>query len=141
VPYAPSGDNSIIDTAVFAADAPGGGSNPVDEQAVESSTLTPANAPQTANSLGLAIQADDVGYVATIQIGTPPRTFNILMDSGSADFWVGAEGCVSKDGNNCVSSSSARFILTVLIPFCCIGEPRVSGIAILILVRGHPESL
>lgn len=26
-------------------------------------------------------------------MGTPPRDFKILMDSGSADFWVGAENC------------------------------------------------
>ena len=140
VPYAPSGDTHV-DTTVFAADASGGGFSPVDEQAVESNTLTPANTPQTANTLGLAIQADDVGYVATIQIGTPPREFNLLMDSGSSDLWVGAEGCESEDGNNCVSSSAEGFILPVLIPFRCIGKPRVSGITVLILIRGHPEAL
>lgn len=46
--------------------------------------------------------ADDVGYIATIQIGTPPQNFNILMDSGSADFWVGSETCQSQQGT-CVS--------------------------------------
>jgi len=145
VPYAHSGDTPNVDATVFAADAPSGGFSSVDEQAVENNSLTPANTPQTANSLGLAIQADDVGYVATIQMGTPPREFNLLMDSGSADLWVGAEGCNSDDGNNCVSSSSERFILPVpmLIPFRfrCIGEPRAFGITILILIRGHPEAL
>jgi hypothetical protein len=137
VPYAHSGDALNVDANVFAADAPGGGFSSLDEQAVENNTLTPANAPQTANSLGLAIQADDVGYVATIQMGTPPREFNLLMDSGSADLWVGAEGCNSDDGNNCVSSSSEPSFLPVLIPFGfrCIGEPRVFGITILILIR------
>ena len=106
-----------MDATVFAADAPGGGFSSVDLQAEEDNSLTPANTPQTANSLGLAIQADDVGYVATIQMGTPPRDFNLLMDSGSADLWVGAEGCNSDDGNNCVSSSAERSILPVLIPF------------------------
>ena len=28
-----------------------------------------------------------------MQIGTPPRDFQIIMDSGSADFWVGGENC------------------------------------------------
>ncbi|KAI0360084.1 acid protease [Trametes cingulata] len=63
--------------------------------------LTPANAPTADNSLGLDIEAKDVGYIATIQMGTPPRDFHILMDSGSADLWVGAEGCQSQAGGGC----------------------------------------
>ena len=47
-------------------------------------------------------RANDVGYIATIQAGTPPREFSILMDSGSADFWIGAEGCKAKEGGDCV---------------------------------------
>ncbi|TFK72960.1 aspartic peptidase A1 [Pluteus cervinus] len=60
-----------------------------------------ANAPTAANSLGLDIQGDDLGYLATIKLGTPPRDFLILMDSGSADFWVGAENCQGDQGGNC----------------------------------------
>ncbi|KAI0768109.1 aspartic peptidase domain-containing protein [Trametes elegans] len=63
--------------------------------------LTPAGKPTAANSLGLDIEAKDVGYIATIQMGTPPRDFKILMDSGSADLWVGAEGCQSQAGGGC----------------------------------------
>jgi len=63
--------------------------------------LTVADQPTDDNSLGLDIEANDVGYIATIQIGTPPRNFNILMDSGSADFWVGAENCQSQQGGGC----------------------------------------
>ncbi|KAI0635714.1 acid protease [Trametes polyzona] len=65
------------------------------------SNLTPANKPTADNSLGLDIEAKDVGYIATIQMGTPPRDFHILMDSGSADLWVGAEGCQSAAGGGC----------------------------------------
>lgn len=97
------------------------GANTGDDAAATNGTLTPANTPTTANSLGLAIQDDDVGYVATIQMGTPPRAFNLLMDSGSADLWVGAEGCKSVTGGDCVSFTSDWFspfinflILTVL---------------------------
>ncbi|KAF5366999.1 hypothetical protein D9758_003986 [Tetrapyrgos nigripes] len=60
-----------------------------------------ANPPTADNSLGLDIEAQDVGYLATIQMGTPPQDFLILMDSGSADFWVGSENCVSVDGGDC----------------------------------------
>ncbi|KAJ3483390.1 hypothetical protein NLI96_g6342 [Meripilus lineatus] len=63
--------------------------------------LAKANTPTADNSLGLDIEANDVGYIATIQMGTPPRDFAILMDSGSADLWVGAEGCQSEDGGDC----------------------------------------
>lgn len=59
--------------------------------------VTRADTTPTNNSLGLDIVASDLGYFATIQIGTPPRDYNILMDSGSADFWVGGESCQSPD--------------------------------------------
>ncbi|KAJ7178850.1 acid protease [Mycena crocata] len=60
-----------------------------------------ANAPTTDNSLGLNIEAKDVGYLATVQMGTPPQNFLILMDSGSADFWVASEACQSVAGGDC----------------------------------------
>ncbi|KAG2357417.1 aspartic peptidase domain-containing protein [Suillus spraguei] len=75
-----------------------GGVSALDIEAAENGGLTPANKPTANNTLGLAIDADDVGYIATIQIGTPPKNFNILMDSGSADFWVGSETCQSQQG-------------------------------------------
>ncbi|KAK7690623.1 hypothetical protein QCA50_005722 [Cerrena zonata] len=34
-------------------------------------------------------------------MGTPPRDFKLLMDSGSADLWVGGEACQSQDGGDC----------------------------------------
>jgi hypothetical protein len=73
--------------------------------AVANGTLTPANTPTTSNSIGLADQGADTSYVATIEMGTPPRSFHVLVDSGSADLWVGAEDCVSTSGTNCVRFS------------------------------------
>ena len=55
-------------------------------------------------------RANDVGYIATIKAGTPPREFSILMDSGSADFWIGAEGCKSLAGGGCVRVVSSRSV-------------------------------
>ena len=43
--------------------------------------------------------------MGTFLLGTPPRVFQILVDSGSADLWVGAEGCFSDEGGNCVSKT------------------------------------
>jgi len=95
----------------------------VDLDASKTNGTTKGNKPTAANSLALDIvcvqitpvtleapqlisfySANDVGYVATVQIGTPPRNFSILMDSGSADFWVGGEGCVvgTDAGGSCV---------------------------------------
>jgi hypothetical protein len=63
------------------------------------SDVSIANAPLANNSIGLNIEANDVGYYSTIQIGTPPRNFSVTMDSGSSDLWVSGEGCQSeKDG-------------------------------------------
>src|SRR5260370_3905232 len=88
----------------FAASTTDNGSGSATAQASANGALSAANTPTTANSLGLNIQDDDVGYIATIQMGTPPRDFKLLMDSGSADLWVGAEGCQSAAGGDCVSS-------------------------------------
>lgn len=75
------------------------GVSPLDIQAATNGGLTLAKPPTTNGSLGLDIEANDVAYIATIQIGTPPRDFQILMDSGSADFWVGGENCQSTLGD------------------------------------------
>ena len=62
----------------------------------------------------MSARANDVGYIATVQLGTPPQDFKILMDSGSADFWVGGEQCQSQGGGDCVSdlSQRAKLLLT-----------------------------
>ncbi|KAJ7131940.1 acid protease [Mycena filopes] len=41
----------------------------------------------------------DASFVTTVQLGTPPRDFVIVLDSGSADFWVGSDVCKSGGGN------------------------------------------
>lgn len=129
----PSGKISENDLA--AADTNNQGFSPVDAQALANDTLTLAKTPTTANSLGLDIQARDVGYIATIQMGTPPRDFLLLMDSGSADLWVGAEGCQSVNGSGCVSSSLNSLSPSQLThPYCGVGEPFVSRTAVLIFV-------
>ncbi|KAJ7746620.1 acid protease [Mycena metata] len=78
--------------------------------------VTAANTPTTANSLGLNIESQDVGFLATVQLGTPPTNYLILMDSGSADFWVASEACQSSAGGDCGqhqtlgSTSSSTFV-------------------------------
>ncbi|KAF8969249.1 aspartic peptidase domain-containing protein [Flammula alnicola] len=53
------------------------------------------------HNIGLDIESTDIGYMGTVQMGTPPRNFRLLIDSGSADLWVGAKSCRSDDGGGC----------------------------------------
>lgn len=103
----PRGTSELV--AADSAASKSNGVSSVDVEAAEEDTLTAANTPTTANTIGLDIQADDVGYVASVQMGNPPREFKLLMDSGSADLWVGAEGCQSVTGGDCVSFTSDLF--------------------------------
>ncbi|KIY66525.1 acid protease [Cylindrobasidium torrendii FP15055 ss-10] len=54
------------------------------------------------HSQHLSIQAEDVGYYGPMSFGTPPQTFQVLVDTGSADLWVGGEGCRNdENGGDC----------------------------------------
>ncbi|KAG6864979.1 hypothetical protein C0991_005848 [Blastosporella zonata] len=64
---------------------------------VDGNGVTAAIKPTFKNTIGLEIQAQDIGYIGQIKIGTPLRVFNLLVDSGSADLWVGGEGCLPTD--------------------------------------------
>jgi Eukaryotic aspartyl protease len=138
-PYAPV-PSEKASASDFAVDTAGDGFSSADAQALANDTLTIANTPTTANSLGLDIQADDVGYIATVQMGTPPRDFKLLMDSGSADLWVGAEGCQSQSGPDCVSAS-LDFLLPNLLILTGVGKPCVSRTSVFIFICGYPVAL
>ncbi|PLW36020.1 hypothetical protein PCANC_16099 [Puccinia coronata f. sp. avenae] len=61
--------------------------------AAKAGTITKANPVTAANSLGLHIEANDVLYFAKIQVGTPPSTFRLIADTGSADTWLHLDDC------------------------------------------------
>ena len=69
----------------------------------------------------------DLGYFATIQIGTPPRDFRVTMDSGSSDLWVGGEGCRAKRQGHRGCVCSERIFLVFLEPDLCLnsGQPQI----------------
>lgn len=80
------------------------GVSPLDISADLNGTITPPAKPPTGNhSLGLAIYANDVTYLANIQLGTPFQNFTFVMDSGSADFWVRSEHCNNSRYYSCGS--------------------------------------
>jgi hypothetical protein len=64
--------------------------------AQKESKITPPGETTAANSVGFSIEANDVGYFAEIEIGTPPTKFKLILDSGSSDTWVP----VSDDSNH-----------------------------------------
>ncbi|THH18129.1 hypothetical protein EW146_g2804 [Bondarzewia mesenterica] len=96
-----AGAGAVTNSTTTAANSTSSGVSPIDIAAAQNGGLTNANTPTTSNSLGLDIEANDVGYIATVQMGTPPRDFKLLMDSGSADLWVGSENCTSSAGGGC----------------------------------------
>lgn len=62
-------------------------------EAANSEVLKAAKAVTVYNTLGLAIEANDVGYITTVQIGSNNTNFRMLIDSGSADTWVPSTSC------------------------------------------------
>lgn len=100
----------------------------IDLEAQTNGGLTAANAPTASNSLGLDIEANDVGYIATVQVGTPPQDFNFLMDTGSADMWVGSEDCTTQGTTQgCVRTSLTCAVCVLIAEWWCAGEPYVLG--------------
>jgi len=43
---------------------------------------------------------EDNVFYAEASLGTPPQTFQLLIDTGSADLWVAATHCESASGAN-----------------------------------------
>ncbi|MCO5585040.1 hypothetical protein L7F22_038972 [Adiantum nelumboides] len=86
-----------------------------------SDTLLKASPVTAANSLGLSIEANNIGYVATVQFGAKKTPFKMLIDSGSADTWVPSSKCnkcgksqqkLSKSVSNSLQTSKQQWSIT-----------------------------
>ncbi|KAJ6496455.1 aspartic peptidase A1 [Mycena vitilis] len=73
------------------------------EVAKAHSTVFPHSAPLDIDhrALWFGQELRPVPDLATFFLGTPPQPFRLLVDSGSADMWVGGEQCRGDDGGDC----------------------------------------
>ncbi|SPO25886.1 related to extracellular aspartic proteinase [Ustilago trichophora] len=101
----------------------------IDLIASQSDNLTLASAPTAVQSLGLDIESNDIGYVATIEIGSQNQTFRMLIDSGSADTWVPSTACQACGSTHAkLGSSDSDTFTSLSTPFSIqYGTGDVSG--------------
>ncbi|KAJ6496477.1 acid protease [Mycena vitilis] len=77
----------------------------------------------------------DSQFIATVQLGTPPREFNISLDSGSSDFWVQSDVCKGENGVNCGNhpslGGSSKSFINLETPWSVIyGSGNASGVLV-----------
>jgi len=59
-------------------------------------TSSSSNSSSSRRAVGtneLVNQNTDSSYYGTLAVGTPPVSYNVILDTGSADFWLASEGC------------------------------------------------
>ncbi|GAA6033451.1 hypothetical protein JCM8097_001403 [Rhodosporidiobolus ruineniae] len=105
-----------------------GGYSQAELDAAVNNTVMAPEPVTAANSLGLAIEANDVGYFADVQLGSNNQTFRILMDSGSADFWVPSTACTDCGNHTSIGYSTSSTFTDTAIPWSVTyGTGNVAG--------------
>ncbi|TFY50175.1 hypothetical protein EVG20_g11675, partial [Dentipellis fragilis] len=77
----------------------------------ESDNSTIASRAPVSLRIPLTPVGEDLYYIASADIGTNPRPFNLVMDTGTSDFWVYAEACPQRGRHNGVSPAASPQML------------------------------
>lgn len=119
--------NSTRTNSSTAASDAGQGFSETELKALAKNLITEGPA-DVGNTLGLDIQANDNSYFAEVKIGTPPKSFRILIDTGSADFWVPGDGCATCGNHQTLGARESSTFATSTRPFEVVyGSGNVRG--------------
>uniref|UniRef100_A0AC34FAV0 Peptidase A1 domain-containing protein n=1 Tax=Panagrolaimus sp. ES5 TaxID=591445 RepID=A0AC34FAV0_9BILA len=65
---------------------------------------------------------DDNEYLANVTVGTPPQSFLVILDTGSADFWIPDSSC---SASKCSKVCSNSWMCKALCDASCCGNSTV----------------
>ncbi|PKI83010.1 hypothetical protein MVES1_002926 [Malassezia vespertilionis] len=68
--------------------------------AAKEHSVTDAPSVSADHSVGLSIEANDVGYFMNVNVGSNNKQFKMLIDSGSSDTWITGDDCSNCGGGN-----------------------------------------